>query len=61
MPTDVAFSLPQLDLRPGSIVTVVLDDASAVITAVKIHGYQEAPPIAVPLPAPLLGYTPTNA
>lgn len=50
MPVDVAASMPELDLRDGSQVTVTLDDPGAVITGLVIHGWQELP--APDLPAP---------
>jgi FtsP/CotA-like multicopper oxidase with cupredoxin domain len=40
---DVSAPLPQLDLQPGSTVTVTLDDPGAVITSLVIHGWQEEP------------------
>jgi hypothetical protein len=40
MATDVAAGLPQVDLQPGSVVTVTLSDAGSQITALNIHGFQ---------------------
>lgn len=40
---DVSAPLPQLDLQPGSTVTVTVDAAGAVITSLVIHGWQEEP------------------
>lgn len=39
MATDVSASLPELDLAPGTTITVTLDDASAVITQLNVYGY----------------------
>lgn len=50
---DVSAPLPQLDLQPGSTVTVTVDAAGAVITSLVIHGWQEEPeaaPAAEPVP-----------
>jgi hypothetical protein len=49
MPVDVSTALPQLDLPALAIVTVTLDDPSAVITSLNAHGWQTIPPGA---PAP---------
>lgn len=46
--TDVATSLPQLDLEPGNTVTVSLDQAGAKITSMTVHVVQEPPPEAPP-------------
>jgi hypothetical protein len=46
---DVSTSLPQLDLAPFAIVTVTLDDPAAVITTLRVHGWQ-----AIPTPGPEL-------
>jgi FtsP/CotA-like multicopper oxidase with cupredoxin domain len=51
---DVSAPLPQLDLQPGSTVTVTVDAAGAVITSLVIHGWQEAPD-AVPELDPVKG------
>lgn len=37
--TDVATSLPQLDLAALTTITVTLDDASAKITKLNVYGY----------------------
>jgi hypothetical protein len=50
MPTDVAAGLPQMDLQPGSVVTVTLSDAGAKVTALNIHGYQDDSVNATPTP-----------
>lgn len=49
MPIDVATALPQLDLNPGSIVTVALDDPAATITRLVLHGWQETAGSSSPL------------
>lgn len=41
MATDVAAPYPQVDLQPGSVITVTLDAAGAQITALNVHGYQD--------------------
>lgn len=46
MPVDVSASLPQLDLRDGTVITVTLDDPLAVITALVVHGWQTFPEVA---------------
>lgn len=58
MPTDVSAPLPQLDLQPGVTVTVTLDDASAVITSLVVHGWQELPSTVPDAPVPLLTLEP---
>lgn len=55
MATDVSTSLPQLDLPPNSTVTVTLSDASAVITQLNVHGWQEEPADAARAPDPVKG------
>lgn len=55
MPVDVSASMPQLDLRDGTVITVTLDDPAATITALVVHGWQtlpliEPPESAAPLP-----------
>lgn len=54
MPLDVAASLPQLDLLPGAIITVTLDDPGAIITQVVVHGWQQVPVPEQAGPLPLL-------
>lgn len=54
MPTDVAASLPQLDLLPGTTLTVTLDDPGAVIVQLVVHGWQELTATDLPAVAPLL-------
>lgn len=60
MPTVVSSSLPELDLRDGSVVTVDVGGGGAVITGLIVHGWQEIPtdakpkeqePLWLPLPA----------
>lgn len=41
MAKDVSTALPQLDLTPGSIILVELDDPAATITELVLHGWQE--------------------
>jgi hypothetical protein len=50
MATDVAAPFPQVDLQPGSVVTVTLSDPGALITALNIHGYQDDSVNATPTP-----------
>jgi hypothetical protein len=57
MPTDVATTLPQLDLRDQSIVTVTLDDPGAVITQLVLHCWQQLPGDTLPTVQPLLAVT----
>ena len=47
MATDVSTSLPALHPDEGAIYTVTLDDPSAVITQLVIHGTQEGGIIAI--------------
>lgn len=54
MPVDVSASLPQLDLLPGTTLTVTLDDPGAIISQLVVHGWQELPAADLPLPSPLL-------
>lgn len=54
MATNVATPFPKLDLQPGSIITVTLDDAAADITQLVIHGRQEAFIPGTNIPAPVL-------
>lgn len=42
MPIDVSAALPQLDLLPGTTITVTLDDPGAVVTSLALHGFQTA-------------------
>ena len=58
MPTDVATSLPQLDLDPGTVVTVTLDDPGAVLQSITLHGWQEVPGEPLSQPDILLAITP---
>jgi hypothetical protein len=57
--TDVATSLPQLDLLPKTTITVTLSDPGAKITSMIVHGLQgiqgEVTFAALP---PLLAYAP---
>ena len=41
MATDVATQLPDVDLEPGSVLTVTIDDPAAVITSISVHGFQD--------------------
>lgn len=50
----VSAPLPQLDLKPGTIITVTLDDPAAVVTRLVIHGRQEAFIPGTNIPAPVL-------
>lgn len=51
MPENVSAPMPALDLVDGTIVTVTLDDASAVISQLIVHVYQELPSLpSGPLP-----------
>lgn len=55
MATDVSTSLPQLDLPPNSTVTVTLSDASAKISQLNVHGWQDETDDAAPKPDPVRG------
>ena len=62
MPVDVSASLPQLDLLPGTTITVTLSDPGAVITSLVLHGFQTVDEAAAPdkteplwLPVPVSG------
>lgn len=50
-------AMPQLDLRDGSVITVDVGSAGAVLTSVVIHGFQTIdggnPPPAEPLWLPI--------
>lgn len=61
MPDDVSAPLPQLDLDPGTVVTVTLDDPAAVVTSITLHGWQEVPAAPAPLPDILLTVAPGEA
>jgi len=52
--TDVASSLPALDLRDGAIITVSTLTAGATITQLVLHVWQETPLEPLPLLPPLL-------
>ena len=59
--TDVAASLPELDLAPKTVITVTLSDAGAKITGMVVHGTQTVTDTQQlqTLP-PLLVYAPTE-
>lgn len=57
MATDVAVGFPQVELQPLSTITVTVDDPSAVITSLNVHGWQEP---AEDTPAPTVA-NPTGA
>lgn len=40
--TDVATSLPDVILAPGSTITVTLDDAAADVTLLNVYGFTPA-------------------
>lgn len=61
MPADVASGLPAVDLAPGSIVTVTVDDPGATVVEVRVHGWQELPPGEQVPPEPLLTLTELDA
>lgn len=42
MATDVAASLPELILPPGSTITVTFDDAAANVTKLNVFGFTPA-------------------
>jgi hypothetical protein len=50
MAADVAAGFPQVELQPGSVITVTLSGVGAQITALNIHGYQDDPVNATPTP-----------
>lgn len=54
MPTNPATTLPQLDLNEGTIITVTLDDAAAVVQSLTLHGWQELPQGTISPPPVLL-------
>lgn len=54
MAVDVATTMPQLDLRDQSIVTITLDDPGAVVTSFVLHFWQQLPPDPLTAAAPLL-------
>lgn len=54
MPADVRTALAQLDLTEGTVVTVTLDDPSAAILSLTVHGWQEVPGRDPAHPLPLL-------
>jgi hypothetical protein len=60
MPTDVATSLPDLDLRDQSILTVDTGDPNAIITSLVIHVSQDIPAEALALLPPLLAHIPVE-
>lgn len=54
MPANVSTPLPQLDLPAFATATVTLDDPAAVITVLRVHGWQSLPPADQPAgPEPL--------
>lgn len=62
MATDIAVSLPDVDLPPGCTITVSTGDASAIITQLNVYTYspertpaEDLPPVPV-----LLAYSPEN-
>lgn len=61
MPTDVATSLPQLDLRDSAVLTVTLSDPAAVITSLVLHAFQTLPSTVPDNPVPLLTLEPSSA
>ncbi len=61
MPTDVAATLPQLDLRDQTIITVTLDDPGAVITGLVLHCWQTLPGLELAPVPPLLAQEPEDA
>jgi len=58
MATDVATSLPDLDLRDQSILTVDTGDANAIVTRLIIHVSQDIPVEVLGLLPPLLAHLP---
>lgn len=58
--TDVASSLPQLDVEAGNTFTVTLSDPAAVIESMVVHINQEEPdePLAVSSLPPIPAYGP---
>lgn len=58
MPIDVSTPLPQLDLAEGTTITVTLDDPSAIITSLAIHGWQAEPSAPLQTPDILLAVQP---
>lgn len=58
MPTDIATSLPQLDLRPQSLLTVDTGDPAVNVTALVVHGWTDAPAADLPVLPPLLAVQP---
>ena len=60
MATDVSAPFPQLDLAPGTRITVTLDDAAANITQLNVYGYtpEKVPAASSVSVYPLFAYGP---
>lgn len=60
--TDVATSLPDVELAPGATITVSFDDANTKITQLNVYGISPVTgqEVAVPVVSPLFVYGPTD-
>lgn len=55
MANDVSTALPQIDLLPGSVITVTLSDAAAKVSQLNVHGFTESDVEPAPAPSPVKG------
>lgn len=55
MANDVSTALPQLELLPGSTLTVTLSDPSAKVLALNVHGFTDTDTAPAPTPSPVKG------
>lgn len=60
MPEDISTPLPQLSLREETIIEVATGNAAVPVTRMVIHGWQDDPADAQPVPAPLLAVQPSG-
>ena len=55
MANDVSAPLPEVELAPNSVLVITLSDAAAKITAVSVHGFQDATDTTPAGPSPVTG------
>jgi hypothetical protein len=55
MANDVSTALPQVELLPGSTLTVTLSDANAKVLALNVHGFTDTDVAPATTPSPVKG------